>query len=76
MISSGCKCDRCLSWICNGFEFGHINTIVNNEIQLLKDAAGRTPKDDPKKHYCRNCAFEELFPEKIEHPKRGGPGDW
>ena len=72
MITSGFKCDRCRAMISAGFEFGHINIIANHEIQPLKEI----PKADARKHYCRNCALEELFPEKVEHPKRGGPGDW
>jgi len=75
MITQGFKCDKCQSWISSGFEFGYIKLIDKGHSQPKVYPMG-TPEPVDKKHFCRNCAFAELFPEKVEQPKRGGPGDW
>jgi hypothetical protein len=80
MMTSAYKCDKCKSLITHGFEFGHVASISNNQIIPIINV--RTPgRNDVARicdmcHYCHNCAFEVLFPEKIEKRERGGPGDW
>jgi hypothetical protein len=80
MMAQAYKCDRCQSWITHGFEFTNVNKIDGNKLTPIVKIAKCGPHDVARisdcRHYCHNCAFEELFPEKVEHPQRGGPGDW